>query len=200
LQRGRPRPLPPQATRRAGPGGTGDHTASHQGRWQRGDRRRGGRRTADPVPEAGGEPTEVYTIGFTKKTASEFFGTLREARVGRLLDVRLNNASRLAGFARRADLPFFLKELCDAAYVYEPLLAPTREILEAYRKGGGWSDYEMAFLDLLRERRVEETLDRSLFEVPTVLLCSEATAEHCHRRLVLEYLNREWDGIRAVHL
>jgi uncharacterized protein (DUF488 family) len=91
--------------------------------------------------------------------------------------VRLNNASNLAGFARKSDLPFFLQELCGADYVYEPLLAPTREL-----------------------RRVAETLDRDLFDVPTVLLCSEATPEHCHRRLVLEYLNREWGGIRALHL
>ena len=114
--------------------------------------------------------------------------------------MRLNNASRLAGFARRADLPFFLERLCGAKYVHEPRLAPTREILDAYRKGGGWPEYERAFLDLLRERRVEEALDRDLFEVPTVLLCSEASAEHCHRRLVLEYLDREWKGIRAKHL
>ena len=125
---------------------------------------------------------------------------MKDAGIGGLLDVRLNNASRLAGFARRADLPFFLKELCGAEYLHEPRLTPTREILDAYRKGGGWPNYERAFLGLLRERRVEETLDRSLFEVPTVLLCSEASAEHCHRRLVLEYLDREWGGIRAVHL
>ena len=125
---------------------------------------------------------------------------MKDAGIGRLLDVRLNNASRLAGFARRADLPYFLERLCDAEYVHEPRLAPTREILDAYRKGGGWPNYERAFLDLLRERRVEETLDRDLFEVPTVLLCSEASAEHCHRRLVLEYLDREWKGVRAKHL
>jgi uncharacterized protein (DUF488 family) len=125
---------------------------------------------------------------------------LKDAGIERLVDVRLNNASRLAGFARRADLPFFLERLCGSEYLHEPRLAPTREILDAYRKGGGWPDYERAFLDLLRERRVEETLDRDLFEIPTVLLCSEASAEHCHRRLVLEYLNREWKDIRAVHL
>jgi hypothetical protein len=114
--------------------------------------------------------------------------------------VRLNNASQLAGFARRADLPFFLEKLCGAEYLYEPTLAPTREILAAYRSGGGWSEYERAFLDLMQERHVEEALDRNLFDVPTVLLCSEAGAEHCHRRLVLEYLNGEWGGLRAVHL
>jgi len=125
---------------------------------------------------------------------------LNDAGIGRLLDVRLNNASQLAGFARRVDLPYFLEKLCDAEYVYEPRLAPTREILDAYRKGGGWPDYETDFLELMRERRIEDKLDKNLFELPTVLLCSEATPEHCHRRLVLEYLNREWGGIRAIHL
>ena len=125
---------------------------------------------------------------------------MKDTGIERLVDVRLNNASRLAGFARRADLPFFLEKLCGVEYIHELGLAPTHEILDSYRKGGGWPDYERAFLNLLRERRVEETLDRDLFEVPTVLLCSEAEPEHCHRRLVLEYLNREWDGIKAVHL
>lgn len=114
--------------------------------------------------------------------------------------MRLNNTSQLAGFARRADLPFFLEKLCGAEYVYEAMLAPTREILNAYREGGGWTGYREDFLKLMRERRIEETLDRTLFDVPTVLLCSEAGAEHCHRRLVLEYLDRAWGGIRAVHL
>jgi uncharacterized protein (DUF488 family) len=125
---------------------------------------------------------------------------LKDTGIERLLDVRLNNASRFSGFTRRADLPFFLERLCGAEYVHEPRLAPTREILDAYRKGGRWPDYERAFLELLRERRVEEAVNRDLFAVLTVLLCSEANAEHCHRRLVLEYLDREWNGIRAVHL
>jgi uncharacterized protein (DUF488 family) len=125
---------------------------------------------------------------------------LKDAGIERLLDVRLNNASRLAGFARRADLPYFLERLCGAQYIHESTLAPTREMLDAYRNGGDWPTYERAFLDLLGERRVEETLDGELFDVPTVLLCSEAKPDYCHRRLVLEYLDREWGGIRAVHL
>ena len=115
--------------------------------------------------------------------------------------MRLNNTSRLAGFTRRADLPFLLERLCGAEYLHEPRLAPTGEMLDAYRKGNlGWPGYEKAFTELLRERRIEETLDKNLFSVPTVLLCSEAGPERCHRRLVLEYLNREWGGIRTVHL
>jgi len=115
--------------------------------------------------------------------------------------VRLHNASQLAGFAKRDDLPFFLEELCGAEYLYEPRLAPTRDILDDYRKGReGWPGYEKRFLKLMQERRVEEKLDKNLFGVPTALLCSEARPERCHRRLVLEYLDRAWGGIRAVHL
>ncbi len=97
---------------------------------------------------------EVCTIGFTKKSAAQFFGALRAAGVRRLLDVRLNNSSQLAGFTKRDDLPFFLRELCGADYVHEPLLAPTDELLHAYRKRkGDWPTYERGFLALLAERR-----------------------------------------------
>ena len=126
---------------------------------------------------------------------------MSEAGIHRLLDVRLNNTSQLSGFARSADLPFFLETLCGAEYLHEPRLAPTGEMLDAYRKGNmAWPEYEREFTGLLRERHVERTLDRDLFGVPTVVLCSEAMPEHCHRRLVLEYLDRAWGGIRAVHL
>ena len=126
---------------------------------------------------------------------------MNEAGIQRLLDVRLNNASQLSGFARRADLPFFLEKLCGAEYLHEPRLAPTGEMLDAYRKGKvEWPVYEEAFTKLLAERRVEKTLDMDLFNIPTVLLCSEAGPERCHRRLVLEYLERAWGCIQAVHL
>ena len=144
---------------------------------------------------------EVYTTGFTKKTAAQFFGSLRQAGVKRLVDIRLNNSSQLAGFAKKDDLPFFLNEICRIEYVYEPLLAPTQDMLDAYKKEkGSWSDYERRFLALMRERRVEEKISPKLFEVPTVLLCSEVTAEHCHRRLVVEYLQERWGNIEIIHL
>ncbi len=115
--------------------------------------------------------------------------------------MRLNNSSQLAGFARRDDLSFFLGELCGAQYLHESMLAPTRDMLDAYRNGReGWPGYERRFLELMRERRVEEALDSKLFAVPTVLLCSEARPERCHRRLVLEYLDGKWGGIQAIHL
>jgi len=144
---------------------------------------------------------EIYTIGFTKKTAAEFFGSLKWAGIQRLIDVRLNNSSQLAGFTKREDLPFFLLEICQAQYLHEPLLAPTQDMLDAYKKRkGSWSDFEQRFLALMKERKVEERIDRKSFEIPTVLLCSEATAEHCHRRLVSEYLQTKWGDLKIKHL
>jgi uncharacterized protein (DUF488 family) len=144
---------------------------------------------------------EIFSIGFTQKSAAQFFGALKSAGVRRLLDVRLNNRSQLAGFTKCTDLPFFLREVCDASYFHEPLLAPTQDMLDEYKKRkGSWADYEELFLALMAERDISNVLDRRSFVEPTVLLCSEPTAEKCHRRLVLEYLQRHWDGVIIRHL
>ncbi len=144
---------------------------------------------------------EICTIGVTKRTAADFFGALRRAGVKRVLDVRLKNSSQLAGFSKRDDLPFFLAELCDADYVHEPLLAPTPELLSDYRKRRiDWPAYERRFLELIGTRQIEQAINRELFAVPTALLCTEPTADRCHRRLVLEYLQAAWGRVRPVHL
>jgi uncharacterized protein (DUF488 family) len=145
---------------------------------------------------------EIYTIGFTQTTAEHFFKRLKDAGIRRVLDVRLNNRSQLAGFAKRADLPYFLRELCDADYEHELLLAPDQSILDAYKKRGDmpWSEYEGRFLELMHDRQIERQLDLDSFRAPTALLCSEATPEHCHRRLVIDYLAQHWSEVRAVHL
>ena len=144
---------------------------------------------------------EVHTIGFTKKTAEQFFGLLKNAGIKRLIDVRLNNVSQLAGFAKRNDLAFFTRELCGAEYQHMPLLAPTKEMLDALKKHkGAWADYEADFLALMGEREIECKIERSWFEAGTALLCSEPTPENCHRRLVIEYLQEKWGGLEARHL
>jgi uncharacterized protein (DUF488 family) len=144
---------------------------------------------------------EIYTIGFTQKTAGEFFGQLRTAGIRRVIDVRLNNTSQLARFTKREDLPFFLRELCGAEYLHEPLLAPTQDILDAFKKDkGAWEEYERQFLDLLQERRVEEEIPSCLFQTSTALLCSELKPDNCHRRLAAEYLSEKWGGIKIIHL
>ena len=144
---------------------------------------------------------EIYSIGFTKKSAGEFFGTLKAHGIERLLDVRLNNTSQLAAFAKQADLAYFLNEICAAAYEHEPLLAPTQDILDAFKKKkGDWDTYTEAYLSLIRTRKVESVLSMESFQKKTVLLCSEATAEHCHRRLAIEYLQQHWEGVIIRHL
>ena len=144
---------------------------------------------------------EIYTIGFARKSAEAFFGALRKAGIKRLIDIRLNNTSQLAGFTKKDDLKFFLKELCDAEYIHEPFLAPTFEILNSYKKKKiGWEEYEHRFINLMAERKIEEKVDQNLLNGLTVLLCSESKAEHCHRRLVLEYLQNKWNPFRIIHL
>jgi uncharacterized protein (DUF488 family) len=144
---------------------------------------------------------EIYSIGFTQKSASQFFGTLKAHGIERLLDVRLNNTSQLAAFAKQADLAYFLHEICGAIYEHEPLLAPTRDILDEYKKHkGSWDAYTEKYLALIRSRKVESALAKDSFLQKTVLLCSEATAEDCHRRLALEYLQKEWGDVTIHHL
>ena len=142
----------------------------------------------------------VLTIGFTKKNAQRFFDLLQSAGVKRVVDVRLNNASQLAGFAKRDDLAWFLRQIGDIDYEHVPALAPTKTLLAAYRKAEiDWPAYEERFLDLMRERRIEETLDPKLLE-DGCLLCSEDQPHHCHRRLVAEYLRDRWGDIDVAHL
>lgn len=142
--------------------------------------------------------TFVTTIGFTKTNAEGFFERLISAGVKKVVDVRLNNTSQLSGFAKAADLSYFLSKIGGIQYVHQPLLAPTDTMLKAFKKEkGDWSVYEDRFLGLMRERKIEERLKPEMLE-DACLLCSEATPHHCHRRLVVEYLNDKWGETLAV--
>lgn len=144
---------------------------------------------------------QLSTIGFTGKSAEVFFRLLRTAGVKSLLDVRLNNTSQLAGFAKKTDLSFFLRELTEARYVEVPELAPESQYLKRYRaKEIEWDEFAAAYCDTLAARSVERTLDTSLFE-HGCLLCSEHRPERCHRRLAVDYLNLRWGSkFKVTHL
>jgi uncharacterized protein (DUF488 family) len=143
----------------------------------------------------------VLTIGFTQKSAERFFDLLASNAVQTLVDIRLHPDGQLAGFAKRADLPFFLRRLADCDYLHLPVLAPTEEILKDFRKDHDWGRYVERFEALMDERNVPEALDQALFERrDCCLLCSEATPEHCHRRLIVERLARVWPNVHIVHL
>ena len=142
----------------------------------------------------------LTTIGFTKKPARRFFGLLRDSRVKRVVDVRLNNGSQLSGFAKQDDLAWFLREICGVEYVHVPSLAPTQALLSDYRKKRiDWDTYEVRFLNLMNEREVEKTVSPEILD-SGCLLCSEHQPHRCHRRLVAEYLNNHWGGVRIKHL
>jgi len=145
-------------------------------------------------------PVRLFTIGFTRKTARDFFTALREAGVRRVVDVRLSNASQLAGFTKKEDLAYFLREIGGIDYVHRPELAPTKEILDGYKKKNlTWPEYEERFARLVAERQVETLLVPGDLD-HACLLCSEPKADKCHRRLVAEYLRGKWGNVEIRHL
>ena len=142
---------------------------------------------------------KLYTIGFTKTTAEHFFDRLKKSGAKKLIDVRLNNVSQLSGFAKRDDLRYFAETICGVGYRHVPKLAPTKEILDDFRKKkSAWTEYERKFLDLMAERKIEELNEHELDG--GCLLCSEDKPHHCHRRLVAEYLRAKWGDVQIVHL
>jgi uncharacterized protein (DUF488 family) len=143
----------------------------------------------------------VFTIGFTQTTASHFFERLLNAGTKKVIDVRLNNSSQLAAFAKAKDLAYFLKKIGSIEYLHMPLLAPTQSILTAFKKEkGDWNVYQGRFLSLMAERQIETKFTPQMFD-GACLLCSEATPHYCHRRLVCEYLNQKWhNSLEVRHL
>jgi len=143
---------------------------------------------------------KIFTIGFTKKKAKYFFDLLKSHDVRSILDVRLNNVSQLAGFSKKDDLEYFAKQLCDASYNHVKELAPTKDILDDYKKKRtSWQTYERQFNELLAERKIEEKLDPQLIH-DGCLLCSEDKPHFCHRRLVADYLSEKWEDVSVTHL
>lgn len=142
----------------------------------------------------------VFTIGFAETSAADFFSLLRNSGAKRVLDVRLNNTSQLAGFTKKQDLRFFLREICQMDYRHLPELAPTQQLLDAFKKHkGSWQAYERDFNELIGKREIDKSLSPDLLDLGC-LLCSEKSPEKCHRRLVAEYLKRQWSDVVISHL
>ena len=143
---------------------------------------------------------KLFTIGFTQSSAAHFFGRLKAAGVTRLIDVRLNRRSQLAGFAKEGDLAWFARELCGIETEIAEELAPTAEMLSAYRAGElDWPEYAAKFRRLIARRRIETLLDRKRLD-GACLMCSEKLPHHCHRRVVAAYLKEKWGALEVVDL
>ncbi len=145
----------------------------------------------------------IDTIGFTQKTAEQFFELLASNGVNLLIDIRLNNKSQLAGFAKQPDLEYFLNKIGGIDYVHDPLLAPTEQLLKAYRgKEISWDQYEAVFDEIMQERDIDHYIRDTYEKVAdcaVCLLCSEPTAEKCHRRLIAERLSKLFSS-EIIHL
>ncbi len=143
---------------------------------------------------------KLFTIGFTKRTAEEFFTALQAANVRRIVDVRINNTSQLAGFAKARDLEYFLRAVAGIDYIHLPAFAPTQELLDDYKKKkGDWESYERGFAALMNARGADATA-RDMLRDGDCLLCSEYAPEHCHRRLLAERFSTLLDNVKVAHL
>jgi uncharacterized protein (DUF488 family) len=144
---------------------------------------------------------DIFTMGSSKKSAEEFFKIIKENDIEILIDVRLNNQSQLLGFTKGRDLKYFLKNIFDCEYSHEPNFAPTKEILDEYKKKEiSWEEYENRYNKLLEKRKINPNFNDKYGErANVVLLCSEPTPENCHRRLLAEKLD-ENNEYNVVHL
>lgn len=145
----------------------------------------------------------LYTIGFTKKSAKSFFDLLKKAHIKTLIDIRRNNTSQLAGFAKGNDLEYFLKEICNINYIHDINLAPEQSLLDSYKKGDiDWAKYEENFNKMLIGNNIEEYIKKNLSNIldRACLLCSEHVADNCHRRLVAEYIENNIENVSIIHL
>ena len=145
----------------------------------------------------------LYTIGFTQKTAKQFFELIKENQIELLVDIRLNNKSQLAGFSKGEDLKYFLKEICNCNYEHCVEYAPSKEILDSYKKGNlSWDEYVSQYIPLMNSRKAPQKFLKSFSNQKRVcLLCSEPTLEKCHRRLLAEMIeNSAQDEVSVVHI
>ncbi|MEM0992772.1 MAG: DUF488 domain-containing protein [Bacteroidota bacterium] len=143
---------------------------------------------------------KLYTIGFTKKSAEQFFHLLTKHTVKQIVDTRVNVKSQLAGFAKGRDLSFLAKAVADIDYEHELDFAPTKELLARYRKKEmTWEEYEVEYLNLLDMRKVKSKTNIEQLH-QNCLLCSEHEADKCHRRLLAEYFQAARNDVEIIHL
>jgi len=145
---------------------------------------------------------KLYTIGFTKKTAEEFFNLLIENKVKTIIDIRRNNKSQLAGFAKENDLKFFLKQIANIKYIHLSEFAPDEILLKNYRsKKIDWNQFEEKYLDQIEKYENWENFDIDLLQ-DGCFLCSEYSPSKCHRRLLAEFFLKKFGDktIQIVHL
>lgn len=145
---------------------------------------------------------KLYTIGFTQKSAKTFFESLKNNNIETIIDIRLNNTSQLAGFAKFPDIAFFLNELCAINYIHDTKFAPQKTTLKNYKnKTIDWEQYVAEFDNTMKSRHIEEYIRKNYRNLNNMcLLCSEPTAEKCHRRLIADIFKSQYTHLEIIHL
>ena len=144
----------------------------------------------------------LYTIGFTQKSAQQFFELIKSNSIDMLVDIRLNNKSQLAGFTKGDDLRYFLGEICNCKYQHCIEYAPTKDILNSYKKKAiSWDEYVRQYIPLMQKRNAVQMFAERFAKYRAVcLLCSEPTPECCHRRLLSEMIVADHPEITVKHI
>ncbi|HQM17522.1 MAG: hypothetical protein BWX76_00113 [Candidatus Cloacimonetes bacterium ADurb.Bin089] len=142
---------------------------------------------------------ELFTIGFAQKKAQVFFELLKQNKIKTLIDIRQSNTNIYAGFTVKDNLRYFLQEICQIEYVENKLFAPTRAIRNYYHQDHNWENYSKAYIKLIRDRKAVESLSVQLLD-KAVLLCSEPSADFCHRRLAAEQIAEYFSNVQIIHL
>ena len=145
---------------------------------------------------------KIFTIGFTKLTAEEFFTCLEKNRVKTIVDVRLYNTSQLLGFSKYPDIEYFLRKIAGIDYFHDLYFTPTERILDSYKKKYiTWEEYEEAFAALMAARDIDDYILKNYSDAENYcLLCTEVSPENCHRRLVAEKIAAVLGDVKIVHL
>jgi len=132
---------------------------------------------------------KIYTIGFTKKSAREFFGLLAPLHIDVLVDIRLNNKSQLAGWTKYPDIVYFL-EKHNIGYIHDVNFSPSIEILTKFKKEkGSWDAYTTQFEELMQKREIMNYIKnqyKSFEEKSICFLLGEESFVNCHRSLIAE--------------
>jgi uncharacterized protein (DUF488 family) len=141
----------------------------------------------------------IYTIGYTPKTAEQFFELIKKNNIKLLLDIRLNNKSQIAGFTKRENLPYFLWELCQCKYEHCLEFTPNEEMYN--EKKISWERYTRDYIILIESRGTYKNfIDRFADYENICLLCSESTPDRYHRRLLAEMIIQNNPDTILTHL
>ena len=143
---------------------------------------------------------ELFTIGYTKKSAEKFFEIMSDNKIEIVADVRLYNSTQLAGFSKSVDLQYFLKKICGCNYIALKQLAPNPSLFENYKNGKTtWNEYEKIYNKFL-DTQANLDFFYAFKNKRICILCAESTPEHCHRRLIAEKISKTHDNVKITHL